>query len=144
MTKKKSAKETEERKARLAVLEERLIEFESSVDPLIVSQAFALHDGYSERNAKLIAMQKPGATDVCGYKAWLERNRCVRKGEKGIQILAPMTGRHKEETEESNDSKEDGKRWVSFRTAYVFDVSQTDPVEKQDVKESELECALVD
>ena len=45
---------------------------------------------YSWGNTVLIAMQKPDASLICGYKAWQTNfNRHVRKGEKGIQILAP-------------------------------------------------------
>ena len=45
---------------------------------------------YSINNTLLIAMQKPDATLVAGYKAW-QRNfeRHVKKGEKGIRIFAP-------------------------------------------------------
>jgi hypothetical protein len=51
--------------------------------------ALATHDGYSDRNACLIAMQDPEATDVSGFHTWLSRGRSVRKGEAGIMILAP-------------------------------------------------------
>lgn len=45
---------------------------------------------YSLNNTILIAMQKPDATLVAGFKQW-ENNfeRHVKKGEKGIRILAP-------------------------------------------------------
>ena len=46
---------------------------------------------YSFNNTLLIAMQKPEATLVAGYKAWQKNfNRHVNKGEKGIRILAPV------------------------------------------------------
>lgn len=55
---------------------------------------------YSFNNTLLIAMQKPDATLVAGYKAW-QRNfeRHVKKGEKGIRILAPAPYKIKEEQE---------------------------------------------
>ena len=55
---------------------------------------------YSINNTLLIAMQKPDATLVAGYKAW-QRNfeRHVKKGEKGIRILAPAPYKIKEEQE---------------------------------------------
>jgi antirestriction protein ArdC len=49
--------------------------------------------------------------------------RYVKKGEKGIAILAPLV-RRKESVEESDASKE--SRIFAFRAVYVFDVSQTD------------------
>ena len=36
--------------------------------------------------------QKPSATRVAGMYAWNQLGRRVNKGEKGIRILAPMTG----------------------------------------------------
>ena len=47
--------------------------------------------------------------------------RFVRKGEKGIAILAPIVGRR--ETDAADD---DAKTVLGFRAAYVFDLAQTD------------------
>ena len=45
---------------------------------------------YSFNNTLLIAMQKPDATLVAGYKAWQKNFEShVNKGEKAIRILAP-------------------------------------------------------
>ena len=45
---------------------------------------------YSLNNTLLIAMQRPDATLVAGYRAWQkDHGRTVRKGERGIKILAP-------------------------------------------------------
>jgi hypothetical protein len=52
---------------------------------------------YSFRNCLLIAMQKPNATYVAGFQRWKELGRFVRKGEKGIMILAPLVRRRKAE-----------------------------------------------
>ena len=38
----------------------------------------------------LIASQRPTATHVAGYHMWNQMGRSVKKGEKGIMILAPM------------------------------------------------------
>jgi antirestriction protein ArdC len=75
---------------------------------------------YSWGNCVLIAIQRPGATRVAGFRKWLELGRCVRKGEKGIQILAPMVGKRKDA------DADDPKVCFGFRTAYVFDIAQTD------------------
>ena len=53
---------------------------------------------YSFNNTMLIAMQKPDATLVAGYKAWQKNfERHVNKGEKAIRILAPAPYKIKEE-----------------------------------------------
>lgn len=98
------------------------------------------HD-YSFNNTMLIAMQKPEATLVAGYQAWQKKfERHVKKGEKGIQIIAPAPIREKEEVEKidpvTNEPvlKENGQPETEiithviprFRVATVFDVSQTD------------------
>lgn len=79
---------------------------------------------YSFNNIMLILMQKPEATLVAGYKAWQNKfKRQVRKGEKGITILAPCP--HKKEVEDDNGDVK-VVRWTTFTTCKVFDVSQTD------------------
>jgi hypothetical protein len=47
--------------------------------------------------------------------------RFVRKGEKGIAILAPIVGRREEEL-----TSDETRTVLGFRAAYVFDVEQTD------------------
>jgi hypothetical protein len=50
---------------------------------------------YSWGNCLMIYSQRSNATHVAGFHGWLKLRRCVRKGEKGIVILAPMVGRKK-------------------------------------------------
>jgi hypothetical protein len=50
---------------------------------------------------------------VRGFHAWLKVGRVVRKGQKGIQIIAPVMG------------GDDGGNVVTIKPAYVFDVTQT-------------------
>ena len=79
---------------------------------------------YSWGNQLLIHSQRPDATRVAGFRAWLALGRAVRRGEKGIAILAPLV---RKEPVFGVDQPEDADRCiVGFRTAYVFDVSQTD------------------
>jgi len=83
---------------------------------------------YSFHNQLLIAMQCPDATYVAGFRAFLELNRCVRKGERGIRILAPMSVRTRDNgaaRRHGKDDDEQAKRTV-FRAVAVFDVSQTE------------------
>lgn len=80
---------------------------------------------YSLNNALLIATQKPDATNVAGFHAWRKFGRCVRKGERGIAIFAPMSRRKVGDERETTAS--DGQELVfGFRMVYVFDVTQTD------------------
>ena len=71
----------------------------------------------------LIYSQRPDATHVAGFHAWLKLRRFVRKGEKGIVILAPMVGRKKSDDDLTEDAQ---TRLFGFRAAHVFDVSQTE------------------
>jgi hypothetical protein len=59
---------------------------------------------YSFGNILEIARQKPDATRVAGMYAWNQLGRRVKKGEKGIRILAPMIGiRRKKDAEAEKD-----------------------------------------
>jgi len=84
---------------------------------------------YSFGNQMLIAFQRPDATHVAGFHAWRKFNRFVRRGEKGILIIAPCV--RKERAQDATDERETdpraGLRKVTgFRGAYVFDISSTD------------------
>ena len=76
---------------------------------------------YSFNNALLIYLQCPDATLMAGYRRWQQLGRQVRKGELSIAILAPIVCKVAEE-----ESDEEERRVVGFRSARVFDVSQTD------------------
>jgi len=78
---------------------------------------------YSLYNVMLIASQRPNASYVAGFRTWNELGRFVKKGEKGILILAPIVRR---KTENEEDREESSTSIAGFRAAYVFDVSQTD------------------
>ena len=83
---------------------------------------------YSFGNILEIARQKPDATRVAGMYAWNQLGRKVIKEQKAIRILAPMIGtRKKKDTEANKQNAGDNKPvLVGFRTAFVFDVSQTE------------------
>ena len=57
---------------------------------------------YSWHNVCLIASQRPAATRVAGFQTWRTMGRFVRKGEKGIAIMAPIIGRREAESEGDN------------------------------------------
>jgi antirestriction protein ArdC len=86
--------------------------------------AMARFHRYSWHNIMLIASQNPTAIHVAGFHAWHKLGRFVKKGEKGILILAPII-RKKAENNGETDSDESSTA-VGFRAAYVFDISQTD------------------
>ncbi len=81
--------------------------------------AMARFHRYSLGNVLLIGMQCPQASHVAGFRAWQRLGRRVRKGGRGIRILAPIVRRGKVD---ENDSE----RVVAFKTICVFDVSQTE------------------
>jgi hypothetical protein len=101
---------------------------------------------YSLNNAILIAIQKPNATMVQGYKGWQELGRYVQKGEKQIKILAPMFKKVEVEKidpvtkkPELNNKGEVIREKKDFRTGFisvgVFDISQTDGKEIPSVRD---------
>ena len=86
--------------------------------------AMARFRRYSWGNVMLIASQRPNATHVTGFHAWHKLGRFVKKGEKGILILAPIIRRKAENTAEAE--ADESSVAIGFRAAYVFDISQTD------------------
>ena len=94
---------------------------------------------YSVNNQILIMMQKPDATMCQSFTNWKEVNRFVRKGEKGIRILAPAPYKMQKEQDKMDASgkailDKDGepvKETVevtinAFKPVSTFDISQTD------------------
>lgn len=86
---------------------------------------------YSWTNCLLIAMQHPNATRVAGFRAWFGLGRHVRKGEKGIAILAPIITKGRRDAKDDQHDNSDSPaevvgHLVGFRSAYVFDIAQTD------------------
>jgi antirestriction protein ArdC len=92
--------------------------------------AMAKFHTYSFGNIMLIARQKPAATNVAGVRTWNSLGRFVRRGEKGILILAPRVGRKgktvEETTAENEEEKNNQSQLYGFRAVYVFDISQTE------------------
>jgi hypothetical protein len=85
--------------------------------------AMSRFHNYSLGNILEIARQRPDATRVAGMYAWNQLGRRVKKGEKGIRILAPIIGikRKKDEEAERDITKQNTRVLVGFRNAYVFD-----------------------
>ena len=96
---------------------------------------------YSVNNTMLIYMQRPDATHVAGFNKWRDQfGRNVKKGEKGIKIIAPTPYKKKiEEIKRDPDTKAplldaDGNAIMEekeikipmYKPVAVFDVSQTE------------------
>lgn len=93
---------------------------------------------YSFNNTLLIAMQRPDATLVTGYRNWQSMGRQVKKGEKGITIIAPVPIKRKKEQAVLDQEQKpvigpDGKPKTEevevtlpcFKAITVFDIEQT-------------------
>ncbi len=95
---------------------------------------------YSVNNQMLIYMQMPEATHVAGYNKWHDKfERNVRKGQKGITIIAPapykktveqekLDPKTKQPLKDANGDPILETREITvpmFRPVIVFDVSQT-------------------
>ena len=80
----------------------------------------SLLDSYSPSNCLAILFQYPHATNCAGFHAWKAVGRSVRKGSKGIAIMIPLGG------------DDDDKPRFSWR--YVFDISQTEPLDDSSPK----------
>lgn len=91
---------------------------------------------YSLNNLLLILWQRGDATRVAGYRKWREMGRQVRKGERGIRILAPVL--RWVEDEDDNGAPVRVQRVVAFKAVSVFDVSQTEGAPLPDVDRPQL------
>ena len=112
-------KEVESALENLAALTE---EAKSSEEVLTYLEFMSHFHNYSFYNTLSIFFHCPTATHVAGFATWKKLGRYVRKGERGIPILAPCFKRKSEVDEEDADEK-----IISFfRVVYVFDVSQTE------------------
>jgi hypothetical protein len=89
---------------------------------------------YSFGNVLSIARQRPGATHVAGFHAWRQLGRNVKKGERGIRVLAPIISKRRQKDERDQDMPS-RPMLAGFRNAYVFDVSQTDGAELPTIRE---------
>lgn len=107
---------TEKATGLLARLTEQVKSFTTSAAWMSYLNAQAQFHTYSARNTMLILIQNPDATNVAGYGAWTALGRQVRRGEKSIQILAPMVKKEEDET----------THIVGYRVVNVFDIAQTD------------------
>jgi len=75
-------------------------------------------------NQLLVALARPDATFVAGFKAWLALGYCVKKGERAIAIIAPLPIKDRDKV----NGEETGETRVLFKTVFVFDRQQVAPL----------------
>lgn len=108
---------------------------------------------YSFNNTMLIALQKPDASLIAGFSAWKNSHgRTVKKGEKGIRIIAPAPFKVKQKMEKLDPKTnmpvigKDGNALTeekeitipAYKVVSVFDVSQTEGKELPSIGVNEL------
>ena len=128
------SKNQEKIKAALNRIEDCLETINTDEDWLKFLSFQAQFYNYSFGNAMLIFSQNPNATYVKGYKAWNKLGRYVKRGSKGLAILAPCIRKVEvfKEPENKNlyhdeEAEKEIKKVVSgFRIAYVYDIADTD------------------
>jgi N-terminal domain of anti-restriction factor ArdC len=76
-------------------------------------------------NQLLVALARPDATFVAGFKAWLRLGFAVRKGERAIAIIAPLPVKDRDRL----TGEETGETVRLFKTVFVFDRAQVDPID---------------
>lgn len=136
-------KVAEQRKAEMKDITEKL---EKGVQDVFSSEQYqnlldtmAKFPHYSVNNNILIMMQKPDATLVQSYTGWKKMGRFVKKGEKGIRILAPAPFKLEKEQEKVDEAgkvilDKDGEavkekveiNLTAFKPVSTFDISQTE------------------
>lgn len=132
--------------ARKAELEKITADLEKGVKGIFESDNFkdylnfcAKLPRYSVNNQILIMMQKPDATMCQSFGGWKDMKRFVKKGEKGIRILAPAPYKMQREQDKMDEAgnpvfDKDGepvKETVevtinAFKPVSTFDISQTE------------------
>lgn len=136
-------KAAEQRKAEMKDITEKL---EKGVQDVFSSEQFqnlldtmAKFPHYYVNNNILIMMQKPDATLVQSYTGWKKMGHFVKKGEKGIRILAPDPFKLEKELEKLDEAGKvilgkDGEavkekveiNLTAFKPVSTFDISQTE------------------
>jgi len=148
-------KAAEDRKQEMKDITDRL---EQGVSEIFQSEKYqqflntmARFPQYSLNNNLLIMMQKPDATLCQSYTGWKQMGRFVKKGEKGIRILAPAPYKMEREQDKLDEKgkavlDKDGEpvketvqiNITAFKPVSTFDLSQTDGEPLPTIGASEL------
>jgi hypothetical protein len=82
--------------------------------------------------------QRPDATGVAEYRTWQRLGRQVRRGERGIAILAPCS--YNVRADDEPDTDDNARRVLrAFKIAHAFDIDQTDGEPIPDVRPALLD-----
>ncbi|MBQ2883313.1 MAG: hypothetical protein IJE43_06030 [Alphaproteobacteria bacterium] len=127
-------KNQEKIKAALERIDTCLATIDTDEDWLRYLSFQSLFYNYSFGNTILIYSQNPEASYVKGYKAWNQLGRYVKKGAKGLAILAPCFKKtevfkepeNKSEYHDAEGEKEVKKVISGFCVTYVYDIADTD------------------
>jgi len=129
-TKVKTRKTADERRAEADTLHESI---GSQLEELTSTEGWARFlefaagfHSFSLSNVLLILSQRPDASRVAGFRQWQARGRQVRKGERSIKIFGYATKRTEDESGEE-------ERRAYFPILSVFDVSQTDSIDGEEI-----------
>lgn len=93
---------------------------------------------YSFNNIILILSQCPNAKKCASYATWTSLKMPVKKGEKGIKILFPVTFKYEEKTDDEEDEEPKVKTGIRYKIGHVFDISQVEGEMPELVNELEL------
>lgn len=143
-----SAYRVQEKEAAESKLDTIMKSLEEGVEKVFTSEQYQMYlqtmakfHNYSFNNTLLIAMQRPDATLLAGYQTWQKKfHRHVKRGEKGIKIIAPVPVKEKRQVEKIDEETQeivigiDGQPETEtverilprFRVTTVFDISQTE------------------
>ena len=109
-------------KATLATLETGALTLARSDEYRAWLDHLARFHAYSVNNTLLIHLQHRHASRVAGFHRWKTLGRSVKKGEKGIKILAPIVVKKRDDDANDDDP---GRAVTFFKVVHVFDISQT-------------------
>jgi hypothetical protein len=79
-------------------------------------------------NQLSVALARPDATFVAGFNTWLRLGFAVRTGERAVAIIAPLPVKERDKL----TKEETGDTMLLFKTVFVFDRAQVDPIEGRD------------
>lgn len=140
-------------KSRIERIKELTEELEKGVAGVFESEAYksfleccSKFHNYSLNNCLLIMAQCPSASRIAGYSDWQRKfGRHVKKGAKGIKILAPCKYRVEIEDSEgvvpdiaADDARKKTIERLGFKVVTVFDVSMTEGKELPSIGVDEL------
>lgn len=159
-----SVDSTEKRERFLAQMKEITDKLEKGVTEIFNSESYkqflntmAKFPRYSVNNNLLIMMQKPEAQLCQSFSGWKQMGRNVKKGEKGIKIIAPSPYMVEREMQKIDNKGNpimgaDGNpvmetksvQMNGFKVVHTFDVSQTEGKELPTVGVDELQGEVKD